>query len=179
MSIIDELGVLGPYFRDGVTETDKDKMDELYRVFHADFFVNTVVVEDTPLKVKPYLYKNSRKDNLPIDFEQYYEKFVHVITRTIKNGKYKTASTIREFREERANRIHWIRVILENKDDKRITCFKYVEDDGAVRDYYWYRSKQYIVIVEYIRPDYSLITGFCVDGDNQPHYQKKYINRIK
>lgn len=123
------------------------------------------------------MYKNSKKDNLPVDFERYYEKFVHVITRTIKGGRYKTSGKIREFREERANRVHWIRPILENKEDKRITYFQYIEDDGTLRDYYWYRGKQYIVIVEYIQPDYALITGFCVDCDNQPYYQNKYINR--
>lgn len=69
------------------------------------------------------MYKNSKKDNLPVDFERYYEKFVHVITRTIKGGRYKTSGKIREFREERANRVHWIRPILENKEDKRITYF--------------------------------------------------------
>lgn len=59
--------------------------------FSSGFFENTVIIDGTPLKVKPYLYKNSKKDNLPVDFEQYYEKFVHVITRTIKGGKYKTS----------------------------------------------------------------------------------------
>ena len=155
MTVADELGALKPYFADGVAETEQEKMDELHAIFHRDFFENTVIIDGTPLKVKPYLYKNSKKDNLPVDFEQYYEKFVHVITRTIKGGKYKT------------------------KEDKRITYFRYIEDDGTLRDYYWYRGKQYIVIVEYIQPDYALITGFCVDCDNQPYYQNKYINREK
>ena len=179
MTVADELGALKPYFADGVAETEQEKMDELYAIFHRDFFENTVIIDGIPLKVKPYLYKNSKKDNLPVDFERYYEKFVHVITRTIKGGMYKTSGKIREFREERANRVHWIRPILENKEDKRITYFQYIEDDGTLRDYYWYRGKQYIVIVEYIQPDYALITGFCVDCDNQPYYQNKYINREK
>lgn len=179
MVITDELGTLEPYFADGVAETDQDKVKELYAIFYRDFFENTITIDGIPLKVKPYLYKNSQKDNLPPDFEQYCEKFVHIITRTIKGGKQKTAGKIREFREERANRIHWIKPILENKNDKRITCFKYVEDDGTVRDYYWYRGKQYIVIVEYIRPDYALITGFCMDCDHRPYYQNKYVNREK
>lgn len=179
MAITDELGILKPYFADGVKETDQTKIDELYAIFYRDFFENTIIINGIPLKVKPYLYKNSKRDNLPFDFERYCEKFVHVITRTIKGGKWKTAHKIREFREERTNRVHWIRPILENKDDKRITYFQYIESDGTVRDYYWYRGKQYIVIVEYIRPDYVLITRFCVDCDNQPYYQNKYINRIK
>ena len=140
MTVADELGALKPYFADGVAETEQEKMDELYAIFHRDFFENTVIIDGIPLKVKPYLYKNSKKDNLPVDFERYYEKFVHVITRTIKGGRYKTSGKIREFREERANRVHWIRPILENKEDKRITYFQYIEDDGTLRDYYWYLS---------------------------------------
>ena len=179
MGTTDELGALKPYFADGVAATEQNKMNVLYAISHRDFFENTVIIDGTPLRVKPYLYKNSKKDKLPTDFERYYEKFVHVITRTTKGGRRKTAGQIREFREERANRVHWIRPILENRNDKRVTCFKYIEDDGTIRDYYWYRGKQYIVIVEYIQPNYALITGFLVDCDNQPHYQNKYINRIK
>lgn len=179
MCKVDELGALKPYFEDGITEVDSDKIAKLHTIFHHDFFENSVSIDGVPLTIKPYLYKNSKRDNLPSDFEKYYEKFVHVITRTIKSSKQKMASNIREFREERANRIHWIKPILENRDDKRITYFQNIEDDGTIRDYYWYRGKQYLVIVEYIRPDYTLITGFCVDADNQPYYQNKYINRVK
>lgn len=179
MGTKDELGALEPYFSDGIKETELDKIKELHTIFHQDFFEHTVVIDKTPLKVKPYLYRNSKKDNLSIDFERFYEKFVHIITRSIKGGKYKTASKIREFREERANRVHWIRPILENREDKRITYFQHVENDGTLRDYYWYRGKQYILIVEYIHPDYALITGFCVDSENQAYYQNKFINRVK
>lgn len=179
MCKVDELGALKPYFEDGITEGDSSKITMLHAIFHRDFFENPVSIDGIPLKVKPYLYKNSKKDNLPLDFENYCEKFVHVITRTIKSSTRKMASNIREFREERANRIHWIKPILENKGDKRITYFQYIENDGSIRDYYWYRGKQYLVIIEHIRPDYALITGFCVDADNQPYYQNKYINRVK
>lgn len=99
MATTDELGTLKPYFADGIAETEQEKIDELHAIFHRDFFENTVIIDGTPLKVKPYLYRNSKKDNLPADFELYYEKFVHVITRTIKGGKYKTSGKIREFRE--------------------------------------------------------------------------------
>lgn len=97
MTVADELGALKPYFADGVAETEQEKMDELYAIFHRDFFENTVIIDGIPLKVKPYLYKNSKKDNLPVDFERYYEKFVHVITRTIKGGRYKTSGKYGSF----------------------------------------------------------------------------------
>lgn len=174
---VDILGGLAPFYPDGVSVGDIDKVKALHDIFHNDFFVNQVNIGGVPLKVKPYKYNRSKKDNLPIEYENFYEKFVHIITRTVKANNWKTAPNIREFREERANRVHWIRPILENCDDKRITRFLYTEADGTQREYFWYRKKQYIVVLEEIDPNYTLITGFCVDAENQPHYQSKFINR--
>lgn len=174
---VDILGSLAPFYPDGVSVGDIDKVKALHDVFHNDFFVNQVNIVGLPLKVKPYKYNRSKKDNLPIEYENFYEKFVHIITRTVKANNWKTAPNIREFREERANRVHWIRPILENCDDNRITRFSYTEADGTQREYFWYRKKQYIVVVEEIDPNYTLITGFCVDAENQPYFQNKYINR--
>lgn len=56
MTVADELGALKPYFADGVAETEQEKMDELHAIFHRDFFENTVIIDGTPLKVKPYLF---------------------------------------------------------------------------------------------------------------------------
>ena len=75
--------------------------------------------------------KNNSKDKgqpnkgviIPIEYEKFYEKFVHIITRTVKANNWKTAPNIREFREERANRVHWIRPILENCDDNRAEIY--------------------------------------------------------
>ena len=36
-----------------------------------------------------------------------------------------------------------------------------------------------MVIVEFLNPDVALITGFCVDQDNQAYYLRKYQDRIK
>ena len=66
MAAKDELGALEPYFPDGVKETELDKIRELHAIFHRDFFEHTVMIDEIPLKVKPYLYKNSKKDNLSI-----------------------------------------------------------------------------------------------------------------
>lgn len=175
---MDELDSLQPYFPEGVSVNDTEKINELYEVFKRDLIDNTLLIDDEPLNVKPYPYRNSKKDILPEDFERYNEKFVHVISRTIKAGRSKNSRMVREFREERANRVHWIRPILENRNDQRITDFKFIESDGAIREYYWYRKKQYMVIIEYIHPDYALITGFMVDGENQNYYQNKYIHRV-
>lgn len=178
MSNEDVLQSLQPYFEDGISLGELDKIKELHDTFHRDFFENPVTIDGTTLKVKPYKYARSKKDGLPAEFEQFYEKFVHIITRDAKLRR-KGQSKHREFDSKRANRIHWIRPILEHCADPCITRFEFIEDDGSLREYFWCRAVQYIVIIEYIRPDYALITGFCVDAENREYFQNKYTHREK
>ena len=173
----DILGNLTEYFADGICRDDLAKVRELHSIFQRDFFETPVKVDGKTLKVKPYKYNRCKKDSLPDEYSSFYEKFVHVITRKVKANNWKTAPEIREFRPERANRVHWIRPIIEYCNDTRITRFKYTEANGTQREYFWFRAKQYMVILEEINPDYTLITGFCVDPKNQPDYQNKFINR--
>ena len=76
---VDILGGLAPFYPDGVSVGDIDKVKVLHDIFHNDFFVNQVNIGGVPLKVKPYKYNRSKKDNLPIEYEHFYEKFVHII----------------------------------------------------------------------------------------------------
>ena len=133
------------------------------------FSINGINVK---VKIHPF---NNAKDNLPAHFSRYYEKFVHIITRKSDNKK---GSKKREFIEERANRVHWMKPILENYTDNRISCFQSVENNGAIRDYFWFKAKKYIVILEEVIPDYILITGFCVDNKNKSYYLRKEKNGI-
>lgn len=132
----DLLSKLEPYFADGLFVNDIDKVKVLHNIFEKDFFTDGVTIDGEKLKVKPYKYRGRDKDRLPIDYELFYEKFVHIITRSVKASTWKTASSIREFRPERANRVHWIKPILENWQDKRITRFRNIENDGSIRDYF-------------------------------------------
>lgn len=178
MTAIDVLGSLEPYYKDGIQADDVEKVKALHGIFCKDFFTDGVYVDGERINVKPYKYSKSGKDKLLIDYEEFTEKFVHIITRTVKESTRKTASNIREFRPERANRIHWIRPILENHEDKRITRFTYIESDGAEREYFWFRAKHYIVVLEHYG-SFDLITAFCVDAENQPYFQNKYVKRVK
>lgn len=174
----DILGQLEPYFSGEVSVNDREKILELHECFRRDLLLNKVSIDGREVTVKPFLYNRAYKDNLPEWFDGLLEKFVHVVTRDVKLNRYKTSRMVREFRSERAVRVHWIRPILEFSSDKRITRFKCAEYNGREREYFWYRSKGYMVIVEYIKPDFALITGFCVDESNQAYYMRKFQNRI-
>lgn len=177
MADYDLLGMLQPYFDCNLSVDDKDKILELHKRFKDDVLINKVILDGTELVIKPYMYNRSHKDGLPEWFDGLLEKFVHVITRDIKEDKRKISKTVREFRSERAVRIHWIKPILENASDKRITRFRYIENSGREREYFWYRMKGYMVVVERINPNYALITGFCVDHSNQAYYMRKLQNK--
>jgi hypothetical protein len=176
MSKFDVLSELKPYFDDSVRQDDEQKLDELFGLFQRDFFDNPFSLNGIPIKVKIHPYTKQRRDGLPEFYGKYYEKFVHVITRESK-GKTKISPKQRQLEPQRCNRIHWIKPILENHTDSRITVFKYKEENGIIRDYYWFREKKYMVILEFVRPDFILITGFCVDRKNYNYYENKYNRR--
>jgi len=147
----------------------------LHASFQQDFFDNPFSVKGIQVKVKIHPYFPD-KDGLPEYFSTYYEKFVHIVTRQTV-GK-KGVKGKRKFKADRANRIHWLRPILENYTDARITNFSFIEADKSIRDYFWYKEKNFMVIMEEVEPDYILITGFCVDKRNLSYYRKKEQNSI-
>ncbi len=167
----DVLASLEPYF-DVITKEDEDKLDELHAVFQFEFIDNTFEMNGKKLVVKRHVYL-PKKDGLPAHFTRYFEKFVHIITREDKSKQGRK----RSFLADRANRIHWIKPILEHRNDYRISYFKFEESNGTLRDYYWYKEKNYMVVLEEVLPDYYLITGFCVDKKNEYYYLKKERNK--
>lgn len=174
----DILGSLQPYLSYDISVEDETAIRELHTIFCNDFLTGEVFLDDKRVKIKPYPYNRAQKDMLPDWYNGLNEKFVHIITREVKASSNKTSRQIREFRSERALRIHWIKPILENCEDKRIRRFKCIEYTGREREYFWF-NKGYMVIVEFINPDVALITGFCVDESNHAYYMRKYTNRIK
>lgn len=177
MADTDILGGLTPYCSHTLSLSDKEIILKLHDRFRNDLLLNKVSIDGVELIIKPYPYNRSHKDGLPSWFDGLLEKFVHVITRETKADRRKISPKIREFSSERAVRIHWIKPILENASDKRITRFRHTENSGREREYFWYRAKGYMVVVEYVNPDFALITGFCVDQTNQAYYMRKLQKR--
>lgn len=142
-----------------------EHLEELFQLFKTDFidnefyFSNCKVITDI---------RNSKEKG----YEKYPHTFVKIITRGPK-GK-------RCFDKKRANKIHWIKPILENKDTDDITCFQFLEADGKTRDYFWFKEGCFLVVMEKISPNYIIVTCFHIDDDrNQKYYEDKYSNRVK
>lgn len=177
-TVNDILGELKPYSKTDISVDDKEMIELLHSLFCKDFIHGAVHLDGKDVKVKPITYNQANTDNLPEWFNGLNEKFVHIITREVKSNRRKTSRKIREFRSERALRIHWIKPILENCQDRRIRRFKCIEYTGREREYFWF-NQGYMVIVEFLSADVALITGFCVDQDNQAYFMRKYQERVK
>jgi|WetSurMetagenome_2_1015567.scaffolds.fasta_scaffold328554_1 hypothetical protein len=173
----DILDSIAPYFPTPININDEEKIDELFAVFQRDFFDNPFEIQGKKVKVKFYPYTKHKRDGLPEFYSNYYEKFVHLITREVK-GRTVVLPKQREFKEERANRIHWLKPILQHWEDPRITFFTFKESDDTIRYYFWYKAKSYMVIMETVSPDYVLITGFCVDKKCEKNYNLKFRFRL-
>ena len=143
----------------GVDATDAQKV-LLFAEFERDFVNNPLVING--LRVKVIL----RQSNVE-GYETYPETFVHLITRKGSGGK-------RLFDRHRANKIHWVRCMLENRKEEEIRFFQYPEDDGSLRDYYWYKDEGFLIIMEKVAPDYLVITSFHIDDKrNKDFFEKK------
>ncbi len=156
---------LEPFFGDDVQftlENEKELITQLHDAFIEDFVTNPFQVDGSMVRIKVNLSKHL---GLPAFFGQYGHDFVHLITR---RSDY---TNRRVFEPNRAQRIHWIKPILQNCHERCIKCYKFTESNGKDRDYFWYEEKKYIVILERISEDYWLISGHCVD-DEQKHRRR-------
>lgn len=155
------LHLLNDLIGDLGVEPSEEHINQLYHEFRRDFIENPFILNGLRVKV---ILTNS---NIA-DYEHYPETFVHLITR-------KSSSKHRVFDRHRANKIHWIRCILEHADEDDILCFKFREGDGKIRDYFWYEAEDFLVIMEEVTPDILIITSFYIDDDkNRNYYRKRY-----
>lgn len=110
----------------------------------------------------------SKKDGSPME-----EGFWHLITREDKKVK----DRLPDF--PRAERITWVRPIIENYSAAGMDCWRYLEGNGQVRHYLYARAADYLVIVEEKPRSFYLVTGFYVDSEwKRNDLEKKKAKRI-
>lgn len=146
----------------GIDPSD-EHLIEIYEEFRNTFIDNDFYLNGAKIQI----------DTRP-SIEEGFEEFPHTFVKMITRGKKRK----RCFDRKRANKIHWIKTILENKDSEFICDFQFKESNGRIRDYFWFKDGDFIVIMELIIPNYLMISCFHVDdGNNQNYYQRKYENR--
>lgn len=97
-----------------------------------------------------------------------HQTFEHVITRESQyTGK-------RDFDRERANRIHWIKPIIEHWEDVRIKYFEVYNDKNQLQYFFFYEDRDFIVIIRQLPNGKMLVTAYCVDGYRRRGFKKQY-----
>jgi hypothetical protein len=147
-----------------VEKPTKEQMYKLFGVFLEDFDKNPFSLE---AKIVGY---DKNKSRHPL-FKGKPKGFEHICTR---ENKYKG---IRDFDNQRTNKIHWIKPIVLNKENARVKYFQKTHSKGQNQHFLWLHEKDYVVIIREIVPNLQLITAFVVDGVNKNRYMgwyKKY-----
>jgi hypothetical protein len=148
----------------GIDPTD-DHLEELYEVFERDFINETYFINGVQVRID---MRASREDG----FEDYPHTFVKLITRGSK-GK-------RVFDRKRANKIHWIKVILDNRHTEDVLFFQFKEANGDIRDYYWFKEGDFLVILIKVTPNFIIVSGFHIDDErNRKFYESRFESRLK
>ena len=159
-----ELDELEELFDDlDFDEPSEEHLNAIYQIFKDDFFFNKVSVDDKEVKVN----SQPRRRH---PFRGKMETFVHVITR---ESKYRGKGH-REFERERANRIHWIKPILNQQDAFAIKVFSKEHSNKQMQTFFWYEDKDFVVLLREIQPDFLLITAYCVDKQNKGQFTRWY-----
>jgi hypothetical protein len=147
----------------GFDEPDHDQFNEMLEIFTDDFVTNPFKVDGKQVKVIMSPTWNR-------EFIGHPETFVHLITRESKfKGKKE-----RQFDKWRANRIHWIKPILLNKNNARIKYFEYLDEKGYMKHHFWFEEKNFMVVLKPISNELLVVTAFCVDKLEIPTYKRRY-----
>ncbi len=105
-------------------------------------------------------------------FKGKYEGFVHVITRK-SDYTHK-----RQYDRDRANRIHWIKPILDNWQSHLVSYFERINNEGQTQYFYWVQSKKFLIILRELNPDLLLVTSYCIDDFNIGQF-RKHLNEYR
>lgn len=140
-----------------LTEQQKKAMYDIYR---DDFFHDYVEVDGKEITVK-------NQKSWVKGFEGYPETFVHLVTREPLKGKP------REFDKLRANKIHWVKQILLQKDNPKIKYFEKV-DQGYLKRHYWFEEKDFVVILKPVSETLLIVTAFYVEALKKQDFEWDY-----
>ena len=109
--------------------------------------------------------------------EDYDAGFWHIITRGDRPED-------RLFDPRRAERLAWIRPIVEHSDDPAVKTWDYPERRGRNRTYLWLEEWDYVVILEFsdrldVGPVYYLVTAYYVEYNSKRRdLRSRYASRL-
>ncbi|SFE98618.1 hypothetical protein SAMN05518672_113163 [Chitinophaga sp. CF118] len=162
---LDELEIL---FDEDDLDIDAPTREQLYSMY--GHFLNDF--HKTPLihKGRKVIF-NKNLSRSPL-FKGKFEGFVHAVTR---KSQY---TNKRQYDRDRANRIHWIKPILDNWESSWVSYFERLNDEGQLQYFYWVQSLNFLVILRELTPDLLLVTSYCTDAHNIGQF-RRYLNEYR
>jgi hypothetical protein len=157
------LSNLRPWF-DPISDTaDHKQLATLHAKFINDFVTNPFTLNGKAIRVI------ERASGVGA-YSQYGQTFFHLISREVKLERW------RIYEGERANRIHWIKPILQSHPTGQILYYKWMDARGICKEHFWLFSKDYMVVTKEVEPNVQIVTAFCVDKDAKSTYFERYKN---
>ena len=77
------------------------------------------------------------------------------------------------FDKYRANRIHWVKQILLQKDNPKIKYFEKM-DLGYLKKHYWFEEKDFVVILKPVSDTLMIVTAFYVEKLKKDDFEWDY-----
>lgn len=160
-----ELEDLNTLFDDlAIGEPTKEQLYKMYGIYLNDFVYSDMYFEGRKVIVNQDIVRDKSNGC----FLRKQRSFDHIVTRKNKySGK-------RQYDRDRANRIHWVRVVIENGGNALIKRYEKVDAEGNYDIILWYESQDYVVILREMFPDLLLVTGYCVDITEKGKFKSEY-----
>ncbi len=143
---------------DDYSRSNTEYVDALHSKFVEDFLSgNKLEILGKPVYVS----------NKTVDFDGKNERFWHIITDPHK-PEYSN------LKEKRAERISWIRAIIENHEDDLVLKFKRTKN-SETRLHLFVPNCEYMIILTEQKKAYYLVTAFHIEYTYKMRgYQKEY-----
>lgn len=160
----------------GVEEIEATEIfDYLYESYFVEDFIEQKTYLNGNIYINPESYKKDENKELA---------FWHLTTRekqyTKREGKKFVTYKERLLDIDRADRLEWVKKIIENYTLPDIKCFykKETANKKPIRLYLWLYEKNFVVILQKLRKSSSfLVTSFYIDHeDKKVDYQDYYEN---
>lgn len=148
----------------------------LYKYFCEDFLYTKTYLNKN-IYINPRTYKKDKETNKEIDFWHLTTKDI-IYAKKIGNKIVKIKERLPDYR--RAERLRWIKNIIENHTIEDIKLFYHQETNEKrdIRLYLWLEDYDFVVILQKLGKSSSfLVTSFYIDRDGKRNeYTRRYNN---
>jgi hypothetical protein len=155
----------------------EDVVNRLYGVFSESFLESRILHEGRAVEFDRRVINENK-----VEFFWHLTHYPYTRNKGRGNGAM--------LDHDRAQRLSWLRIIIENPNSDGLKKFDFIEpvrggNKGGLRRYVWYESGKYCTVLQPLLKGnrlyaYQLITAFPVDFYGKAaELQRKFENRVK